>query len=185
MTDDVVTVKRAIALETGPVLLVGHSYGGAVITESGTDPKVAGLVYVAAFAPDNGQSGGSLGASAAKPPMTDEVRPDSEGFLKLTKAGIYDDFAQDLTPREKAVLYAAQAPTSVKSRGGTITDAAWHHKPSRYLVAGHDRAIPPTLEAQMASAIHAKTTTIESSHVMMLSHPDVVAKVIEDAATGK
>jgi pimeloyl-ACP methyl ester carboxylesterase len=182
LADDAATVKRAVALEDGPVLLVGHSYGGAVITEAGNDPKVSGLVYVAAFAPDDGQSAGSLGATMAPPPLAAEVKPDSEGFLKLTKAGIYESFAQDLSASEKAILYAAQAPTNAKSLGGNISNAAWHSKPSWYIVASKDRAIQPDLEASMASKIHATTTTVASSHVPMLSHPDAVAAVIEHAA---
>ncbi len=182
LADDAATVKRAIALEDGPVILVGHSYGGAVITEAGDDPKVAGLVYVAAFAPDAGQSAGSLSASVPPPPMASEARPDAEGFLKLTRAGVYDDFAQDVPPALKAQLYVAQAPTSVKSLGGNITVAAWRSKPSWYIVAGNDRAIPPSLEAAMARTINATTTTIQASHVAMLSHPAEVAAVIERAA---
>jgi pimeloyl-ACP methyl ester carboxylesterase len=182
LADDAATVKRAVALEDGPVLLVGHSYGGAVITEAGNDPKVSGLVYVAAFAPDDGQSAGSLGVTMAPPPLAAEVKPDSEGFLKLTKAGIYESFAQDLSASEKAILYAVQAPTNAKSLGGNISNAAWHSKPSWYIVASKDRAIQPDLEASMASKIHATTTTVASSHVPMLSHPDAVAAVIEHAA---
>lgn len=182
LADDAATVKRAIALEDGPVLLVGHSYGGAVITEAGNDPKVKGLVYVAAFAPDAGQSAGSLGATVAAPPLAAEVKPDSEGFLKISKTGIYESFAQDLTAAEKAILYAAQAPTNVKSVGGNVTGAAWHNKPSWYIVASKDRAIPPELEVTMAKTINATTTTVASSHVPMLSHPDAVAAVVEQAA---
>jgi pimeloyl-ACP methyl ester carboxylesterase len=182
LADDAATVKRAIALETGPVVLVGHSYGGAVITEAGADAKVAALVYVAAFAPDAGQSAGSLNASAPPSPLAGEVRPDSQGYLKLTKTGVYDDFAQDVTPEEKEVLFAAQAPTNVKSLGGTISTPAWRGKPSWYIVAAHDRAIPPSLEETMSKTIQAKTTTLEGSHVIMLSKPAEVATVIEDAA---
>ena len=182
LADDAATVKRAIALEDGPVLLVGHSYGGAVITEAGNDPKVTALVYVAAFAPDDGQSAGSLGATMAPPPLAAEVKPDSNGFLKLTKSGIYESFAQDLSAPEKAILYAAQAPTNAKSLGGNISSAAWRSKPSWYVVASNDRAIQPSLESSMANRIHATTTTIPSSHVPMLSHPDAVAAVIEQAA---
>ena len=183
LADDAATVKRAIALESGPVVLVGHSYGGAVITEAGNDPKVSALVYVAAFAPDSGQSAGALNAAAVPPaPMGTEARPDAEGFLSLTKTGVYDDFAQDLPEREKAVLYAAQAPTNVKALGGTISSAAWHNKPSWYIIASSDRAIPPGLEATMAKTIHATTTTVKSSHVAMLSKPADVAEVIERAA---
>lgn len=181
LADDAATVKRAIALVDGPVILVGHSYGGAVITEAGNDAKVKALVYVAAFAPDAGQSAGSLGATMPPPPLATEVRPDAEGFLKLTKAGIYESFAQDLTAPEKAMLYAVQAPTNTKSLGGNISTAAWHSKPSWYIVSSKDRAIQPALEASMASNIHATTATISSSHVPMLSHPDAVAAVIEQA----
>jgi pimeloyl-ACP methyl ester carboxylesterase len=182
LADDAATVKRAIALEDGPVVLVGHSYGGAVITEAGNDPKVSALVYVAAFAPDAGQSAGALNASGTPAPMATEAKPDAEGFLKLTKIGVYDDFAQDLTATEKAVLYATNAPTNVKALGGTITKAAWHDKPSWYVVAANDRAIQPSLEAAMAKTIHATTTTVKSSHVAMLAKPAEVARVIERAA---
>lgn len=185
LADDAATVKRAIALEDGPVLLVGHSYGGAVITEAGNDPKVVGLVYVAAFAPDAGQSAGSLNASAPPPPMASEAKPDAEGFLKLSKTGVYDDFAQDVSEALKAQLFTAQAPTNVKSLGGTITVAAWHSKPSWYIVASNDRAIQPGLEATMAKTINATTTTVASSHVAMLSHPAEVAAVVERAAGGR
>jgi pimeloyl-ACP methyl ester carboxylesterase len=183
LADDEATVKRALSLETGPVVLVGHSYGGAVITEAGNDPKVAALVYVAAFAPDAGQSAGSLGASVPPPPMAAEVRPDAQGFLKLTKTGIYNDFAQDVSPAEKLQLFAAQAPTNTKSLGGTISAAAWRKKPSWYIVAANDRAIPPALEATMAKTIHAKTTTVDGSHLIMLSRAQAVAAVIVDAAS--
>jgi pimeloyl-ACP methyl ester carboxylesterase len=182
LADDAATVKRALALESGPVVLVGHSYGGSVITEAGNDPKVSALVYVAAFAPDAGQSAGSLSASAPAPPLGAEVRPDSEGFLKLTETGVSEDFAQDVSPAEKLELYAAQAPTNVKSLGGSISTPAWRSKPSWYIVAAEDRAIPPTLEAAMAKTIGAKTTTVQGSHLIMLSKASAVAAVIEDAA---
>ena len=182
LADDAATVKRALALESGPVVLVGHSYGGAVITEAGNDPKVTALVYVAAFAPDAGQSAGSLNASVPPAPLGAEVRPDSQSFLKLTKTGVYQDFAQDLTPAEKLELYAAQAPTNAKSLGGSISTPAWRSKPSWYVVAAEDRAIPPTLEATMAKTIQAKTTTVKGSHLIMLSKAPVVAAVIEEAA---
>ncbi|MDE1147112.1 MAG: alpha/beta hydrolase [Azospirillaceae bacterium] len=182
LADDAATVSRAIALEDGPVVLVGHSYGGAVITEAGSDPKVSALVYVAAFAPDAGQSAGSVSAAVPPAPMGAEVRPDAQGFLKLTKTGVYDDFAQDVTPAEKLLLLATQSPTNVKALGGTVTVAAWHSKPSWYIVASQDRAIPPALEAQMAKTIGAKTTTVSGSHMIMLSQSSAVASVIEDAA---
>jgi pimeloyl-ACP methyl ester carboxylesterase len=181
LADDAATVKRALALENGPTVLVGHSYGGAVITEAGNDPKVSALVYVAAFAPDAGQSAGSLNGSVPPTPMAPETKPDAEGFLSLTKAGIYEDFAQDLSAGDKALLLAAQGPTSVKALGGNITTAAWHTKPSWYIIAANDRAIPPALEATMAKTIHATTSTLKTSHVAMLAKPTEVADVIEHA----
>jgi len=177
LADDVATVQRALALEDGPVLLVGHSYG-VVITEAGNDHKVTGLVYVAAFAPDAGESSGSLGSTVAPAPMGAEIKPDASGFLKLTKAGVFNDFAQDLTAGEKDILFAAQAPTSGKALGGTVTTAAWKTKPSWYIVAAHDRIIPPELEMTMAKKIKAETITVASSHVAMLAQPDKVAAFI-------
>lgn len=180
--DDVATVKRAIALEQGPVLLVGHSYGGVVITQAGDDAKVSGLVYVAAFAPDANQSAGDLIAKGPKTPVNEQLRPDAQGFLKLTDEGIFNDFAQDLSAVEKATLAAAQHPTSASVLGTPVTSAAWHSKPSWFIVAEHDRVIAPELESSMASSIHAKTINVPSSHVVMLSKPSAVVQVIEEAA---
>jgi pimeloyl-ACP methyl ester carboxylesterase len=181
---DVDTVRREIARAKGPIVLVGHSYGGAVITEAGNDSQVSSLVYVAAFAPDRGES--ALALSQTDPaPTGDELRPDKEGYLKLTDRGIKDDFAQDLSPNEIALLTAAQAPTSVKSLSGLITTPAWKNKPSWYIIASHDRAISPKSEDMMSSKIGATTTILPSSHVVMLSHPDDVATVIDAAAHGR
>jgi pimeloyl-ACP methyl ester carboxylesterase len=179
---DVATVKRAIALEGGPTVLVGHSYGGVVITETGDDSKVVGLVYIAAFAPDVGQSAGSLGASVEPARLGAEIRPDKEGFLKLTESGVKNDFAQDLTPTEKSVLFAAQGPTAGAALGGNVSVAAWKNKPSWYFVATADRAIQPTLQRAMAKAINAQTIEVTSSHVAMLARPDDTANLILQAA---
>src|SRR6202030_4356598 len=165
---DVATVERAIALEDGPAILVGHSYGGVVITEAGNDPKVVGLAYIAAFAPDVGQSAGSLGASVEPARLGAEIRPDQEGFLKLTASGVKNDFAQDLTPTEKSVLFAAQGPTAGAALGAPVSAAAWKTKPSWYLVATADRAIQPVLQREMAKTIKAKTIEVTSSHLAML-----------------
>jgi len=181
LKDDVATVERALALEDGPTVLVGHSYGGVVITEASNDPKVTGLVYIAAFAPDVGQSVGSLGARAEPAPMGAEVRPDAAGFLKLTEAGVKNDFAQDLSPAEKNVLFAAQAPTAAAVFAENVSAAAWKTKPSWYLVATADRAIPPSLERAMAKTINAKTVEIASSHVAMLARPEETADLILQA----
>ena len=184
LEDDVATVKRALALQEGPVVLVGHSYGGVVITEAGADPKVKGLVYVAAFAPGAGESAGSLGASAPPSPMGAEVRPDAQGFLRLTREGVFTGFAQDLPEIEKRILFAAQAPTNGKALGGNVTTPAWKNKKSWYLVASEDRAIQPELERTMAKRIGATVVSVGSSHVAMLSHPKEVASLIADAVSG-
>jgi pimeloyl-ACP methyl ester carboxylesterase len=182
LADDVAATKRAIALQQGPVLLVGHSYGGAVITEAGNDPKVAGLVYVAAFAPDTGEAVGDLGKGFPQPPGLAELRPDAAGYLSLTEKGVSEDFAQDLPAPERKVLAATQGPTAGAAFGAKITNAAWRTKPSWYVVARNDRMISPDFEESMAKKINAKSIAVPSSHVAMLSHPKEVAAVIEEAA---
>jgi pimeloyl-ACP methyl ester carboxylesterase len=179
--DDVAATQRAIDLEDGPVLLVGHSYGGAVITEAGNDPKVAGLVYVSAVAPDKGES--ALGLIMSVPtPIGAELRPDKSGFLKLTPKGVAEDFAQDLSAKEIAILTATQVPANAAAMKSEVTNPAWKSKPSWYIVGGNDRAISPILEASLAKKIGATTITVPSSHVIMLSKPAKVAEVIIDAA---
>src|SRR6266481_2494275 len=182
LQDDVAAVQRAIALQDGPVLLVGHSYGGAVITEAGTDPKVAGLVYVAAFAPSEGESVASVTKPYPPAPLGSEVRADAEGFLTVTPKGIAEDFAQDLTDKEKQLLTATQAPTAGAVFGATVTTAAWKTKPSWSVIASNDRAVSPELQKAEAAAMKAASITVASSHVPMLSHPKEVADVIEQAA---
>jgi pimeloyl-ACP methyl ester carboxylesterase len=178
LADDVATVRRAIALESDSVVLVGHSYGGVVITEAGLDPKVSALVYIAAFVPDIGESAGSLGETAEPAPVGAEVRSDAQGFLKLTEAGIANDFAQDLTGLEKKVLFATQSPTAGPALGGTVSVASWKSRASWYLVATMDRAIPPTLQRSMAKRAGATAVEVPSSHVAMLSCPQDVANLV-------
>jgi pimeloyl-ACP methyl ester carboxylesterase len=182
LADDTAATKRAIALQDGPVLLVGHSYGGAVITEAGSDPKVAGLVYVAAFAPDEGQVVGELGKEFPAPPGVSELRPDAAGFLSITPKGVEESFAPDLPLAERKAMTATQGPTNGACFGTKITNPAWRSKPTWYVVASNDRMIQPDLERKFAKAMNAKTITIASSHVPMLSHPDEVAKFIAEAA---
>ena len=184
LEDDVATVKRELAVQEGPVVLVGHSYGGVVISEAGTDPKVKALVYIAAFAPGAGESAGSLGASVAPAPMGAEIRPDAAGFLRLTREGVFVGFAQDLPEVEKQVLFATQTPTAGKALGGNVSTPAWKEKRSWYLVATEDRAIQPDLERQMAKRIGATVVSVAASHVAMLSHPKEVSTLIEDAVAG-
>ena len=183
LADDAATVKRALAFQDGPVLLVGHSYGGAVITEAGDDPNVACLVYVAAFAPDLGQSAGDLSNQYPPPSGGKEIRPDTNGFLQLTDKGVSDDFAQDLTAPEKQIIAATQGQVSGPNElGAKVTKVAWKNKPTFYIVADQDRMIAPELEKKLAAQMNAKTIHISSSHVPMLSHPVQVAEFIASAA---
>jgi pimeloyl-ACP methyl ester carboxylesterase len=182
--DDVAATKRAIAAQDGATVLVGHSYGGVVITEAGTDPKVVSLVYVAAFAPDAGQSIGEISQPFAKPAGLDQLQPQPEGFLLLSQKGIEEDFAQDLPPAEKAQLVAAQRKTAGAIFEAKPTAAAWREKPAWYVVSSNDRMIDPEHEKSMAKQMNAKTTVLPSSHVAMLSHPKEVASVIEEASSG-
>src|SRR5262249_21684510 len=138
--DDVASVQRAMARVDGPLLLVAHSYGGAVITQAGNDPKVAGLVYVAAFAPAEGGSPFDLTVNS-RPPFLQNVQPDQFGFLKLTETGIREDFAPDLSDSEQTVLAATQGPTSLVSLSGVISAPAWRSKPSWFVIAAHDRVV--------------------------------------------
>jgi len=182
LADDVATVKRAFALEDGPFLLVGHSYGGSVITEAGNDPNVAGLVYVAAFAPDKGQS--TLDLITANPtPVGPELRP-TAGFFKLSAKGVFEAFAPDLPELQREVLFATQGPIAGAAIGAPISTPAWRNKPSWFVIAGDDRMISPKLEEAEAQQMKAKSITIPSSHVVMLSHPADVAGFIEGAAQG-
>lgn len=182
--EDVAATKRAIAAQDGPVVLVGHSYGGVIITEAGNDPKVSALVYVAAFAPDAGQSIVEISKPFPPPPGPQTAVPIGDGFILLSPEGVATDFAQDLTEEEKALLIATQTQTSGSIFGAQPTQAAWHTKPSWYIVASNDRMIAPEHEASMAKQLKASTTTLPASHVVMLSHPKEVAKVIANAATG-
>jgi pimeloyl-ACP methyl ester carboxylesterase len=179
---DVAAVRRAIALMDGDVVLVGHSYAGAVIGEAGNAPKVARLVYIDAFAPDAGESAGSLFAQFEAAPLGAEIKPDAEGFLKLTRTGIFDLFAQDVDETEKAVLDAAQGPINGAALGGVLTQAAWKSRPAFYLVGTQDRAIPPAEQEKMAARMGATVAHVESGHVPMLSHPAAVADFIAQAA---
>lgn len=182
--DDVATTQRALALEDGPVLLVAHSYGGAVISVVGTDPKVIGLVYLAALAPDIGESTSSLLASVPPTPLFSQLSEDAYGFLKVSTTGYLQDFAEGV-PTEKANVFAAtQEPTSVTSLGGVATAAAWKDKPSWYLVTENDRAVSTDLQIFMATRANSSMFKIPSCHLVMIAHPDVVSSVITLAAFG-
>lgn len=164
------------------MILVGHSWAGTVITEAGNDPKVAALVYIAAFAPDDGQSIGDATKGFPAAPGLGEAKPDAAGFLSLTRKGVDEDFAPDLPAAERGLVYATQGPWNSKALGEKITTAAWKTKPSWYVVAANDRMISPEYERAAAKHIRARLTVLSSSHVAMLAQPRAVANVIIEAA---
>lgn len=182
--DDVAVTKRTIASQNGPVILVGHSYGGAVITEAGRDPKVAGLVYVAAFAPDKGESVSSLIANPPPGAPVPPILPPQDGFLFLDRAKFPASFAGDVEPDAAAFMADSQVPWGVEALKGTISEPAWKTKPSWYLLTTEDRMIPP--DAQRAMSKRAGSTVIEvkGSHAVYVSRPQDVAALIEKAARG-
>jgi pimeloyl-ACP methyl ester carboxylesterase len=179
--DDVATTKRAIARQDGPVILVGHSWGGVVITEAGMDPKVVGLVYVAAFAPDQGEQVGELGKKYPPPPALAAPMVDDKGFLTLS-ADAFRKFGSDLPEKEALVAAATQGPIAAAAFGAQVSGVAWKTKPSWYIVSILDQAIAPDEERFFAKRMKAKTTELKASHVAMLSQPKAVAAVVMDAA---
>lgn len=183
LKDDVAATKRAIALMDGPVLLVGHSWAGVVITEAGNDPKVAGIMYVAAFAPGNGESLNDVAKTLPPGPGNEEVTADASGFLSLTSKGIHEDFAQDLAIAERKILFASQGTWSAAALGEKISVAAWKTKPSWYMVAKRDRMINPDLQRKMSKNIKATIIEINSGHIPMVSQPWKVASFIIEAAS--
>ena len=184
LPDDVAVTKRVIDGQNGPVILVGHSYGGVVITEAGNDPKVAGLVYVTAFAPDKGESAAAIIKSAPASAPAPPILPPQDGYLFLDKAKFPTAFAADVSPDLASFMADSQVPWGVEALGGAITQPAWRTKPSWYLITTEDRMIPP--DAQWAMSKRAGSTVVEvkSSHSVFLSHPQAVADLIEQAATG-
>lgn len=182
LSDDLATVKRSLLLETAPILLVGHSYGGAVITEAGNDPKVKGLLYVAAYAPDQGESSFSL-ATANPTPVGPELVADPTGtYYKLSDKGVREDFAQDLSFHERSILSVVQGPTGTAALGSPITAPAWRNKPTWFIIANQDRIISPDLERYEAHRMNATTISLNTSHVAMLAEPEIVAAFITQAA---
>jgi len=179
---DADATKRAIDMAPGPVILVGHSWGGVVITQAGVDDKVKALVYVAAFALPKGMSVNSASAGAPPLPWLKELQPDSAGYVRLSDDAVGKFFAQDLSPEEIAVVAATQGPTFGGAFDDKLSEAAYETKPSWFVVAKRDGMIPPPVEEAMAAAIKAKVTEIDGSHVVMLSQPQAVADVIIAAA---
>lgn len=184
LADDVAVTKRAIAAAPGDVILVGHSYGGVVVSEAGTDPKVAGVVYIAAFAPDAGESVSSLIANPPPGAPVPPILPPIDGFLLLDKAKFAASFAADVRSDLASFMADSQVPWGVAALDGKITVPAWKQKPSWYLVATDDNMIPPDAQRAMAKRAEAVTVETPGSHAIYVSNPDVVAKLIEQAAGG-
>lgn len=181
-TDDVAAARRAIAQMNGPVLLVGHSYGGMVISEAGKDPKVAGLLYVAALVPEEGQNVNDVNAAMPPTAVGPEFQLSPEGFLSLSLKGINEFFAQDVSPEERKVIFATQVTWAASATQEKVYSPAWKIKPSWYIVAAKDGMINPDLERFKAKLIKATTIELASSHVPMVSQPKKVADFIIMAA---
>jgi pimeloyl-ACP methyl ester carboxylesterase len=182
LADDVAATRLAIAQAQGPVVLVGHSYGGVVVTEAGTDPKVAGLVYIAAFAPDQGESVESLIANPPPGAPVPPILPPIDGYLFLDKAKFRAAFAADVSEPKAAFLADSQVPWTVAALSGAISKPAWRSKPSWYLVATEDKMIPPPAQRQMSTRAGSTVVEAAGSHAIYISKPEAVAALIAKAA---
>lgn len=182
LQDDVAATKRAIVSMDGPVLLAGHSYGGMVISEAGKDPKVAGLLYVAALVPEDGQNVNDVNAAMPPTAVGPEFKLSTDGFLSLSAKGVNEFFAQDVSPEERKLIFATQVPWAASATQQKIYKPAWTTKPSWYIVAAKDGMINPELERFKAGLIKATTLELASSHVPMVSQPNKVAAFIIEAA---
>jgi pimeloyl-ACP methyl ester carboxylesterase len=182
---DVAATKMIIGQQSEPVILVGHSYGGAVITEAGNDPNVAALVYIAAFAPDEGESVETLlGAfPPGEPNAGDAILPPQDGFLFLEREKFHETFAADVSAEEAAFMADSQIPWGVEALSGTISEPAWRSKPNWYLVSTEDRMIPPAAQRSMSERAGSTVEEASGSHAIYVSRPDVVAALIEKAAS--
>ena len=180
LADDAAATKRIIERVNAPLILVGHSYGGAVITQAGNEPQVRGLVYIAAFQPDTGETLGGL--LKQKPPAANSSVPAGEGYVIVDPKAFHADFAADLPAKEANFMAISQVPISVTGFGTPITNAAWHNKPSWYAVATEDRMINPDLERFMAKRAGSTTIEVKGSHAIFMSQPKIVATLIEKAA---
>ncbi len=184
LADDVAVTKRVLATHDDPAILVGHSYGGAVITEAGNDPKVAGLVYIAAFALDNGESVSSLIKDPPPGAPVPPILPPVDGYLFLDQTKFPSSFAADVDAEKAAFMADSQVPWGAEALNGTISHAAWRAKPSWYLVATEDKMIPPPAQRFMAERAGSTVVEVAGSHAIYVSQPDAVAKLIKTAAEG-
>jgi len=184
LADDVAATKNVLAKQDLPVLLVGHSYGGVVITEAGNDPKVAGLAYIAAFAPDAGESVAALIKDPPPGASVPPILPPDNGYLALDKAKFRESFAADVGADKAAFMADSQVPWGVEALTGTVTEPAWKTKPSWYLVATDDKMIPPPAQHFMSKRAGSTVVEEKGSHAVYVSKPEAVAALIEKAANG-
>lgn len=182
LADDVAATKRILAEQKAPVILVGHSYGGAVITEAGNDPSVAGLVYIAAFAPDSGESVATLIKDPQPGAPVPPILPPQQGFLELDRAKFAASFAADVAPEKAEFMANSQVPWGLNALNGAVTQPAWRSKPSWYLVATDDRMIPPPAQRVMSKRAGSTVVEVKGSHAVYVSQPEAVAQVIKNAA---
>jgi pimeloyl-ACP methyl ester carboxylesterase len=182
LADDVAATKRVIAQQEGPVVLVGHSYGGVVITEAGNHPGVAGLVYITAFAPDRGESVAALIKDAPAGAPVPPILPPQDGFLALDKAKFAASFAADVAAEKAEFMANSQVPWGVAALNGAVSEPAWKSKPSWYLVATDDHMIPPPAQRAMSSRAGSSVVEVKGSHAIYVSQPKAVAELIQKAA---
>jgi pimeloyl-ACP methyl ester carboxylesterase len=182
---DVAATRQAIADCKGPVVLVGHSYGGVVITEAGTEANVAALVYIAAFAPDAGESVATLIADPPPGAPVPPILPPRDGFLFLDRERFAGSFAADVPPRQAAFMADAQVPWGVDALEGAVTEPAWRQRPNWYLVATEDRMIPPPAQRAMAQRAGSTVAEVAASHSVYISQPQAVVSLIQAAAAGR
>ena len=179
LEEDVAATNRVLDMQDGPAVLVGHSYGGVIITQAGNNAKVSALVYVAAFQPDAGESLASLGAS--KPPASTAVTPTPDGFLFIAPASFASDFAADVPAAQADFMARSQVPLSIRAASATVSTPAWKTKPSYAVIATQDRSLNPDLQRQMYKRSGTISTEIAASHAVYISQPAAVAAVIERA----
>lgn len=182
LQDDVKVTRRILDAQDGLAILVGHSYGGAVITEAGTHAKVAGLVYITAFAPDKGESVGSLIKDPPPGAPVPPILPPQDGFLFLDSKKFPASFAGDVDPAKAAFMADSQVPWGLEAVSGAITEPAWRTKPSWYLVVTEDKMIPPDAQRAMSKRAGSKVVEVKGSHAIYVSQPQAVAALIEEAA---
>jgi pimeloyl-ACP methyl ester carboxylesterase len=185
LADDVARTKQALAAQNGPAILVGHSYGGVVITEAGTDPKVAGLVYVAAFAPDKGESVSAMIKNSPPDAPAPPILPPQDGFLFLDRAKFHASFAADVRKPLAELMADAQVPWGLAAIGGAVTEPAWRTKPSWYVLATDDRMVAPDAQRAMSKRAGSQVVEVKASHAVYLSQARAVAQVIVKAANGE